>query len=479
MPQFTYELDIPAGIVSDDTTFSSKGRWADCDGMRFRGGKPETLPGYIILNGAVASNLLTLGVAAGKIIAGSDSSLRAVTNSGASTDISPGPIGIHATFWSITNWGTLAIVSPSPGGKIYETAGALAATQVTNSPAANVRVLVTPQRQLLAFGTNEVSSGTFNGRCIRGSDLEDRTSWTPSSANNSFEDVLDDPGLIVSAELIGDYIAVWTTTTLFFGQFIGDPSQTYRWERIDGTGLVSPKAVTVHQGGVYWLAPDLNIYTWRPGDLVQQLKCPILQDFVLNYFGGNDGGHPMMYAISRFNEIWLHYSDARDSNPSSTTRYIAVCLDDMAWVRGTRTISAACSNEAGSALLDVGTYGPGAFFTGTLGGGLYVEGAGSPVDASYLQTADQYINSGQPRVMVRSAQPDFEQQTGDVSLTLYMRDRPQSTTVAEGPYTLASTATKKDFRASGRLMALKFSAASGVTWRLGKPAFDCVTMGER
>ena len=48
MTQFTYELDIPSGIVSDDTAYSSKGRWADCDGIRFHNGKPETLPGYTL-----------------------------------------------------------------------------------------------------------------------------------------------------------------------------------------------------------------------------------------------------------------------------------------------------------------------------------------------------------------------------------------------------------------------------------------------
>jgi hypothetical protein len=478
MPRFSFELEIPPGIVSDDTTFASKGRWADCDGIRFREGKPETLPGYVGLAAGFANNLLSIGIAAGKIIVGSDSGLFALTNSGASTNISPGPLGGPTSSWSITNWGDLVIASPS-GLKIYESTGALAATRVTNSPASNTRVLVTPQRQILAFGTNEVSSGTFNGRCIRGCDLENRTVWTPASTNNSFEDILDDPGTIVGAELIGSYVAVWTTTSLFLGQFVGDPSQTYRWDRVDSTGLISAAAVTVLHGTAYWLGSDLNLYAWQPGGVVEQLKCPIWRDFGLNYRAGSTfGSGPLMYGNTRYNEVWLHYCDTRDGVSNSTTRYIAVCLDDMSWFRGLRRISAAHSSAAASAILDA-TYDPGAYFTTTFGGVLYVEGTGSSGDDSYLQSADQYIDAGRTRVMVQSVQPDFEQQTGAVALTAYVRDRPQSSAVTKGPYTLTNTVGKTDFRASGKLMALKFSAAAGVKWRLGKPTFDCATMGER
>jgi hypothetical protein len=171
--------------------------------------------------------------------------------------------------------------------------------------------------------------------------------------------------------------------------------------------------------------------------------------------------------------------------------------------------------------------------------------------------------------------PDFEYQSGDVSFTIYVRDRPQTTPAIKGPYVLAKepagyhvadtvgngvssvevshfsnqggtiasgrtftfagvnawaagadtgelarfTTTapltgpgtlsftppvrasggtrnvvslpadnaeivvlgntgKKDFRASGRIMAIKFSG-SGVHFRLGKPLFDVVPLGER
>ena len=38
-------LDVPPGLVSDDTTFSSTGRYEDAANMRFWRGRPQTIGG--------------------------------------------------------------------------------------------------------------------------------------------------------------------------------------------------------------------------------------------------------------------------------------------------------------------------------------------------------------------------------------------------------------------------------------------------
>lgn len=48
-------LDIPAGLVSDDTTFAAGGRWADSSNVRFWEGRPQTIGGWE----ALSSDLLT------------------------------------------------------------------------------------------------------------------------------------------------------------------------------------------------------------------------------------------------------------------------------------------------------------------------------------------------------------------------------------------------------------------------------------
>ena len=39
-------LKLQSGVVKDDTAYSSEGRWADSDKIRFWNGKPEKLGGW-------------------------------------------------------------------------------------------------------------------------------------------------------------------------------------------------------------------------------------------------------------------------------------------------------------------------------------------------------------------------------------------------------------------------------------------------
>ncbi|WP_304171444.1 hypothetical protein [Phenylobacterium aquaticum] len=48
-------LDIPAGLISDDTTFAAGGRWADSSNVRFWEGRPQTIGGWE----ALSSDVLT------------------------------------------------------------------------------------------------------------------------------------------------------------------------------------------------------------------------------------------------------------------------------------------------------------------------------------------------------------------------------------------------------------------------------------
>jgi hypothetical protein len=96
----------------------------------------------------------------------------------------------------------------------------------------------------------------------------------------------------------------------------------------------------------------------------------------------------------------------------------------------------------------------------------------------HITSADQYLDNGQRRILARSFTPDFEYQSGDVDLTLFVRDRPQSAALTKGPFTIPPGTTRKGCRASGKLMAMKLSGTA-VQFRLGKPLFDVVTLGER
>lgn len=90
-------LDIPAGLISDDTTFAAGGRWADSSNVRFWEGKPQTIGGWE----ALSSDLLA-GVCRGVF---SWTDLSAVNNVA---------FGTH-TALQVWLGGTLYVITPTSG----------------------------------------------------------------------------------------------------------------------------------------------------------------------------------------------------------------------------------------------------------------------------------------------------------------------------------------------------------------------------
>ena len=353
-------------------------------------------------------------------------------------------------------------------------------------------MLVVPQRQVLALGCNEEASGTFNTRAIRWSDLENYADWTTTATNNAGEHILDDHGAIVAAEIVGDYVGIWTETSLYLGSYVGDPGQTWNFQKqADVCGPMSTGSVVAHNGTAYWLGADKQFYAWQPGTPPALLACPIQRDMGSNL--------PMAYrdrtfagSVSDYGEVWFFYLDGRELAGGTTggaTRYLALNIADGTWFRGQLSRSAMFDgmglyvpNLRGSALVMAG-HSPSAT-SSIYQHEIIADGVAATWLSGYIQSADQYLDSGRRRMHVMRCVPDFEQQAVDVSLRIYMRDRPQANPVVKGPYTLASGADKVDFRASGMLASVKLSwvGAANVTGnavQLGKLTFPIVTGGGR
>jgi hypothetical protein len=94
-----------------------------------------------------------------------------------------------------------------------------------------------------------------------------------------------------------------------------------------------------------------------------------------------------------------------------------------------------------------------------------------------LTSSAFYIDEGAERIMLSKFIKDFERQDGAVTLGLTAYDEPNGDAVSSGNYAIATADTRKDFRLSGKLMTMEFSGSD--RWRLGKPAFEMVALGER
>lgn len=500
-------LVIPAGIVSDDTSFSSTGRWKDGNNMRPHRGAMQTIGGWSLLSSGytgVCRGLSSWTDNDGNvtIALGTHSNLY-VRRNGVDYDITPladftagaehgagGPgfgagaygagtygggvtTAYYALTWSLANWGQNLLANPRGQSVfIWENDPGTEATRIANAPDVCNAMIMTDQRQVMVAGTNEEVSGDFNAMCIRWSDIQDYDQWTTGAGTNQSagEYIIREAGELVTLRNIGPYVAVWSNKALYLGQYIGAEGEIWRFERVaEHCGLIGPNAVCILNQTAFWITPDCQFYTWTVGFAPQLVPCPIRSDFKDNLVFGQKEKIAAT-TVAQFGEVWWFYPDSRDGNECS--RYVAYSVPENAWFRGDMARTAGMDAGSNQFPLFISPDGYGYWHeNGQTANGGVLEWS--------LRSAAQYIEEGGRFVLVRGLWPDFKSQQGAVSATFYLRKYPQDTTVYEkGPYTLAVNTSKKDFLYSGRVVEVEFSGASSPSFaRLGKPVFDVVPSG--
>lgn len=494
----------PPGLNSDDTSFSETLRYVDADNIRFLNGRPQVIGGWTKysstqLNGLCRNSLAwydlngSLNIAFGthtKLYVMVGGTIHDITPVGLASGAESGaggsgfgagdygegdygegnPLEYFPRTWSLGAWGQNLIASPRNGTiYVWENNTASPATEITQAPDHCTAVLVTPMRQIIAFGCNEEVSGTFNSRIIRGCNFGDYTDWATNSDDNVFEDPIEvDGGNIVTARIIGEYIGVWTDKSVLLGQYVGSPDQVYAWDVQTGNaGVLAPNSVQILNKRAWWVTPDYQFYAWAPGEAPQIVPCPIRDDFK-NHIATGQYEKIAATSIAQYNEIWWFYPDSRDG--SECSRYVSLKLntsnpneDAYQWSRGTLARSSAIDSGATRNPVFVSTDGY-----------VYSHEDGRDANGGALEwsfsVALPYLDEGGRFVVIKGIEPDIKDQIGAVSATLTLRKYPQSTARTKGPYTLAPNAERKHFLASGRLGVVKFSGNSAPTFaRFGKP----------
>lgn len=499
-------LEVNPGIVSDETSYSSPGFYSDGNNVRFRYGKVEVVGGWTTFNASTLTGVCRSALSWSDSLAqtnvafGTNSALM-VIKTGVLYDITPagldtgaidsvyydggygsggygmGGYGVGGTediarTWSLDNWGEALIASPSEGAiYIWENDPGAVATVISQAPSSCQRVIVTPERQILALGCAEEVSGIYNPVCIRGSHTGDYTDWTTASDNNAFEHILEGGGEIVDAKVFGATVLIWTDKSLFIGQFIGQADQAYRFDKVaDNCGAAGPQATVVFGQTAYWMTPDLRFFAYTYGGAATEMRCTISREFRDN-IDTSQIAKVVCQSNSQFGEVWWYYPDERDGDENS--RYIMVNVANGSWSKGDTARTAAI--DSGTILYPL---------TVDYAGQTYLHENGQSANGSplswYIQTTPQYMGEAEQRFMVRGIWPDIEAQTGNITLTVYGREYPQATDVTKGTYTLAAGRQKKDFRASSRMISIRLSgSAAGTFMRLGKPSFDVAPLGLR
>jgi hypothetical protein len=476
----------PPGTVTELTAFSADGRWIVSNNVRYRNKRFETIGGWIA-GGTLAAGtpraIFSWANLAGTAMYAWGTTTKLYADFNGSTDITPASLPT-STGWSLQAYGE-NLMAAQAAGALYQYTGTGVATVISQAPAVITAMLVTNERQVLAFGCNEEVSTTFNSMCIRGSDLEDPTDWTTTASNNAFEHILEGSGKIITAFKIAGFIGVLTDRSLYMGTFLGDPAQTYRFEKVgDNCGCLGLKCVVVAGGVAYWMTNDYQIYHWTPGAVPQAVPCSVIS-YLQSTMNTNKSAavvrRSFAFYNSRFNEVWFFFPTGSSSSANPSV-YIALCLDDGSWFLGALNRSAMYQSE----LYLLGADSSGVTYSHERG---YKGTAASPLTWS-ITSAPYYLDNANSRYMLREVWPDFidniggNTQRGNVTCLITALAYPSGGGTGTQTVTFGTTTYKTSLRLSGRLISLKFSGddasgASDTFARQGKLTFDAVKLGQR
>lgn len=496
-------LRIAPGLVTDDTTFAASGAWTNGGNVRFWRNLPQVIGGWTALvgeslNGVCRAALSwNTGGAGANVALGTNTKLY-IAQSGSLFDITPttfvagsvdgtggsgfglggygeggfgadGPGDYFPLTWTFATWGSQLIANPRGQTLfLWENNTATKAAALSNAPAVSTCVLVAPNRQVHAFGCTQVN-GTYNGLCIRGSDLRNNNLWAPAPDNNSFEVILEGGGRIVLALNIGNYEVVWTTQGLHLGTPTGAPNQPYSYAPVPGSvGLIGSKAAVVIGSSAYWVGTDSQFYRYDLGGSISPIVCPIRDDFA-DHIAVNQTDKIQLSFISEFAELWCDYPDDRDGMENSRSIFLNL-LDGVSWSKGLEPRSCRIFAQP----QPIGVAPTGEAYIHEVG----QDANGAPLKA-FLESADQFLSEEQV-LMLRSVWPDIQSQVGAVSLSIITRYVPQGDETVHGPFTMAPSEDKVDFRATGRLIRFRLESNSSPSfWRLGRPVIDSAQAGTR
>ena len=340
-------------------------------------------------------------------------------------------------------------------------------------------------RFLLAFGTNDTASSTFNPMLVRWSDQESVTSWTPSSTNQAGSIPLSHGSQIITVLQMNQQILVFTDSSLYGGQYVGTPA-VWTFTLVGETqSIVSPNAVAYADGKAYWMGYgkfykyDGNLTTLRC-DLKKYIFDNINQLQYLQVTAGTN---------EQFNEVWWHYTSNNSANGLNDS-YVVYNYDQDIWYYGSLCRTAWLQN--GLFQYPIGATGNNTLVYHEYGNNNNETGTAYPM-ATYITSSEFDIQDGSGAVSyIWRILPDFTflgstNSTPQVSMSFYPMLNsgsgyysPQSTGgISSGAITETNTYPIEQFtgqvntRVRGRQLYFTISSNQlNLSWQSGIHRFD-------
>ena len=244
---------------------------------------------------------------------------------------------IPLRLWNQYNYGEDLLYGPRGGGLYYWDSSVGTGTRGVNITTLGDADTPTMQnfftvsdvsRFVLVFGTNDYGSAVMDPMLIRWSDQEDFSTWTPSATNQAGSLRLSHGSEIITAVQTRQEIVTFTDAAVYSLQYLGPP---YVWGSQllgDNISIISPNAVSVASGVVYWMGVD-KFYKYD--GRVQTLNCD-LRRHVFNDLNNNQNLQVFSGTNEGFNEIWWFYCSL---NSTVVDKYVIYNYLENTWYYGT------------------------------------------------------------------------------------------------------------------------------------------------
>lgn len=402
--------------------------------------------------------------------------------------------------WSQTNFGEDLIFAQRRGAIYYwDATGGLTSRGValTSLPGGsdvptvqNFTYVSDTSRFVIAFGANELGSGTQDPMLIRWSDQESLVDWTPSATNQAGGIRLSHGSECVTAVQTRQEIVVFTDSALYSMQYLGPPVVWGVQLLGDNVSIISPNAAVTASGRVFWMGVDkFYVYDGR----VQTLRCDLRQ-FIYNDINPTQIQQIFCGTNEGFNEVWWFYCSA---NSNDIDKYVIYNYLEDVWYYG---------NLARTAWLDSGLrkYPAAATYSHNLvnhedGVDDNVSGTPVPISAS-ISSSEFDVEDGHNFGFIWRLLPDitFRNSTGlltpQVTMTLLpmqnsgsgVNDPASRGGSDNATVQRTAVATIEEFtgqvyiRVRGRQLIFKCESNQlGTQWQLGAPRIDIKLDGRR
>lgn len=474
---------LPPGLVRGKRTdFSTKGRYSDAAFMRWitDGGVVAMKPmkGWDLAFDPIAP---LLGSPRGAhawvdneelpfFMAGSHNGLQAYDGTTLETITPSGFTAgtVDSGTWTMDNMGEIGISCFDVDGRIneYQPGGGGLATVITNSPTAKA-TFVTDEKFVFALAING------DPRAYAWCSQDERTVWTPTSLNSAGDLPINEVGVLMCGAKIKGGALLWTTTGIYFNEFVGRPD-IYGSERAGNScGVISRNAKAVFGSSAYWMGKK-KFFAFR--GYTEQLECEIEDDVFGNL--NEDYAHKVWaHHRPQFSEVWFAYprGSATECSHAAIFNYAKGYWNHTPFARGAGFdeevygYPVAFSSEGTAFNQESGyNYDETVFLLADDGITTLTTNDGSAVLTAdpgddgeivlpFARSGPVELNTGERRLQVDEFWPDEENQ-GEVDTYFHLREFANSTEFTVGPFT---SADRVGVFSTARMASVEYRAKVG------------------